>query len=83
MIASDLSRSDETGPQNNIPGWIGYKSTLLVGDDHPTIITFDIALYEKAVQLINSTPDFKRSILPRVGELHTAMAALRALGTSK
>ena len=47
---------------------------LVVGQDHPTVITFDMALYEKAVQ--------RCKIQPRLGELHTVMAALRALGTS-
>ena len=27
---------------------------LVVGQDHPTVITFDMALYEKAVQLLTS-----------------------------
>ncbi len=55
---------------------------LIVGQDHPTVITFDMALYEKAVQLLDARPNLKNEILPRLGELHTVMAALRALGTS-
>ena len=43
---------------------------------------FDMALYEKAVQLLDARPNFKNEIVPRLGELHTVMAALRALGTS-
>ena len=54
----------------------------MVGEEHPTVITFDMALYEKAVQLLDSREDLKKTVLPRLGELHTAMAALRALGTS-
>jgi len=41
-----------------------------------------MAIYEKAVQLLDSRDDLKRTVLPRLGELHTVMAALRALGTS-
>ena len=55
---------------------------LVVGQDHPTVITFDMALYEKAVQLLDARPNLKNEIVPRLGELHTVMAALRALGTS-
>ena len=32
------------------------------------------------VQLIDARPDLKRTIVPRLGELHVIMAALRALG---
>lgn len=53
-----------------------------VGDDHPTVITFDMALYEKVVQLLDARPDLKKSTVPRLGELHAVMAALRALGSS-
>ena len=56
--------------------------SLVVGQDHPTVITFDMALYEKAVQLVDARPNLKSKIVPRLGELHAVMAALRALGTS-
>ncbi len=56
--------------------------SLVVGQDHPTVISFDMALYEKAVQLLDARPNLKKEILPRLGELHAVMAALRALGTS-
>ncbi len=55
---------------------------LAVGDDHPTIISFDLALYEKVVQLLDSRPDLQVQFVPRMGELHVVMASLRALGTS-
>ena len=57
--------------------------SLVVGQDHPTVITFDMALYEKAVQLLDARPNLKKEVVPRLGELHAVMAALRALGTSK
>ena len=53
---------------------------LAVGETHPTVISFDMALYKKIVQLIDSRPDLKRTVVPRLGELHVVMAALRALG---
>ena len=46
-----------------------------------TIITFDLALYEKVAQLLDSRPDLKSKVVPRLGELHV-MAALRAIGVS-
>ena len=55
---------------------------LAVGEDHPTVITFDMALYEKVVQLLDARPDLKRTVVPRLGELHVTMSALRALGAS-
>ena len=55
---------------------------LAVGTNHPTVISFDMALYEKVIQLLDSRPELKRSVVPRLGELHTVMAALRALGAS-
>ncbi len=55
---------------------------LAVGDDHPTIISFDLALYDKVVQLLDSRPDLQVHFVPRMGELHIVMASLIALGTS-
>jgi len=55
---------------------------LVTGVEHPTVITFDMALYEKAVQLVDAREDLKGTVLPRLDELHTVMAALRALGKS-
>ena len=56
--------------------------TLVVGEEYPTVISFDMALYEKAVQLLDSRLDLKGAVVPRLGEQHAVMAALRALGTS-
>lgn len=52
---------------------------LAAGEDHPTIITFDMALYEKVV---HARPQLKKMIVPRLGELHAIMAAMRGLGSS-
>jgi len=56
--------------------------SLVVGNDHPAVITFDMALYEKAIQLLDARSNLKDEIVLRLGELHTVMASLRALGTS-
>ena len=55
---------------------------LAVGNDYPTVISFDLALYEKVVQLLDSRPDLQGQFVPRMGELYVVMAGLRALGTS-
>ena len=55
---------------------------LAVGKDHPTVISCDLALYEKVIQLLDARPDLKGIIVPRLGELHVVMAALRGLGAS-
>ena len=55
---------------------------LAVGQDYITLITFDMALYEKVIQLIDARPDLKNKVMPRLGELHVVMCALRALGSS-
>ena len=55
---------------------------LAVGDEHPTVISFDLALYEKLVQLLDSRTDLQGQFVPRLGELHVVMCALKALGTS-
>ena len=44
--------------------------SLVTGEEHPTAITFDIALYEKALQLVDARDDLKRTVFPRLGELH-------------
>ena len=51
-----------------------------MGEDHPIVITSDIAIYENVVQLLYARPDLKRTVV--LGELHVTMAALRALGDS-
>ncbi len=55
---------------------------LVVGEVYPTVISCDMALYEKVVKIIDSNASMKSQIIPRLGELHVVMAALRALGAS-
>ena len=56
--------------------------TLVTGEEHPTVITFDMDLYEKAVHLVDARDDMKGTVLPRLSELHAVMTALRALRSS-
>ena len=55
---------------------------LEVGEDYPADITFDVALYEKAIQLLYARPEIERAVIPRLRELHRIMAALRLFSTS-
>ncbi|KAK7076274.1 hypothetical protein SK128_021313, partial [Halocaridina rubra] len=41
-----------------------------------------MALYEKAVHMLDAKLDLKNYVFPRLGELHAVKAALRVLGTS-
>ena len=57
-------------------------TTVVLGESHKTVITFDLQLYEKAVKLqLHTAPALDHLVL-RLGELHTVMTAIRALGTS-
>ena len=57
-------------------------TTVVMGEGHKTVITFDLQLYEKAVKLqMHIKPELDHMIF-RIGEMHTVMASLRALGTS-
>ena len=55
---------------------------LTVGEEHVTVITFDIVLHEKAVQLVDARADLKGKVLSRRGELHVVMATLKGSGSS-
>jgi len=35
---------------------------VVTGEEHPTVITFDMALYEKAVQLVDAREDLKGTV---------------------
>ena len=47
--------------------------SLIVGHDHPAVITFDMALYKKAAQLLDARPNLKKQFncVPRLAQLHT------------
>ena len=57
-------------------------TTVVFGESHKTVITFDLQLYEKAVNLQLPTAPALDHLVFRLGELHTVMAALRAIGSS-
>ena len=57
-------------------------AAVVMGENHKTVITFDLQLYEKAVKLhMHKAPDLDHLVF-RIGEMHTIMASLRALGAS-
>ena len=55
---------------------------MVMGHSRKTVITLDMALYERAKQLGMSRDDCKGKWLLRLGEMHTVMAALRAVGSA-
>jgi hypothetical protein len=55
---------------------------MVLGPDRKTVITLDMALYERAKQLEMSRDDCKGKWVLRLGEMHTVMAALRAAGSA-
>ena len=57
-------------------------TTMVLGEGHKTVITFDLQLYEKAMKLQMHTAPALDHLVFRLGEMHTVMAALRALGSS-
>ena len=57
-------------------------TTVVLGESHKTVITFDLHLYENAFKLQQHTARVLDHLVLRLGELHTVMAALRVLGTS-
>lgn len=53
-----------------------------MGPDRKTVITLDMALYERAKQLEMTRNDCKGKWVLRLGEMHTVMTALRAAGNT-
>ena len=53
-----------------------------IGENQSTIITFDMALYEKVLQLLDAGLQLNKIIVHRLGELHAIMPAMRGLGSS-
>lgn len=56
--------------------------SLVVGPDHPIVITFDTALCEKGSAAAGRKTQLEKEIVPKLGELHAGLAALRGLGNS-
>jgi len=57
-------------------------NTQVVGPDKKTIITLDMDLYARALKLQTLKPDDFKHMVLRVGEVHTVLCALRAIGSS-
>ncbi len=70
---ADIDNSLETDTANQLHGR---------GPDRKTVITLDMALYERAKLLEMSRDDCKGKWVLRLGEMHTVMAALRAAGNA-
>ena len=55
-------------------------TAVVMGENHKTVITFDLQLYERVVKLqMHKTPDH---LVFRIGEMYTMLASTRALGAS-
>ena len=48
--------------------------------DQKTIITLDLDLYERALKLLNSSPELMGNFILHLGELHIVFAQCRAIG---
>ena len=57
-------------------------TAVVMGENHNTVITFDLQLYEKAVKLQMNKAQELDHLVFRIGEMHTVMASLCALGAS-
>ena len=57
-------------------------TTHVIGKSSKTIISLDLDLYERALRLRNSSPDFLDKYVLRLGELHILFAHIRATGSS-
>jgi len=55
---------------------------VVVGLNRKTVITLDMALYERAKQLEMTRDDCKGKWVLRLGEMYTVLAALRAVGNA-
>ena len=53
-----------------------------MGEGRKAVITFDLQLYERAVKLQMHKAPTLNNLVFRIGEMHTVMTSLRALGTS-
>ena len=67
--------------------WQTLKQTeqincMVMRPDRKTVITLDMALYERAKQLEMTRDDCKGKWVLRLGEMHTVMAALWAVQES-
>lgn len=57
-------------------------NTQVVGPDRKTVITLDTDLHSRALKLQALKPDTHKNIKLRIGEFHTVLCSLRALGST-
>ena len=50
------------------------------GVDSKTVVTLDLDLYERAVQIVHSNHEMRNKIILRLGALHIVFAHIRAIG---
>ena len=51
----------------------------IMGNNHKTVISMDMALYERSLQLLDCNPRLCRTFVVQLGELHACMASIRVL----
>lgn len=56
-------------------------NAIVVGTDRKTIVTLDMDLYARALKLQSLKPDSTKHLVLRIGEFHTVLSALRAIGS--
>ena len=56
-------------------------NSYVMGEEHKTIITLDMDLYQRALKLQSSLPNLQRQCILRVGEFHTVLCMLRTIGS--
>ena len=59
-----------------------HISAEVVGPERKTMITLDMDLYMRALKLQRLSPDLQNKLILRIGEFHTVLCALRAVGSS-
>ena len=59
-----------------------HINTQVVGPDRKTVITLDMDLYSRALRLQTLKPDMHKNVILRIGEFHTVLCTLRALGST-
>ena len=59
-----------------------HLNTQVVGPEAKTIITLDMDLYMRALKLQSLKPHLKDKWILRIGEFHTVLCTLRAIGSS-
>ena len=59
-----------------------HTNTQAVGPGRKTVITLDMDLYSRALKLQTLKPDMHKNVILRIGEVHTVLCTMRALGST-